>query len=386
MTEHDPAAGKAAAPDLRTIRARLSDLQRKCRSAGSNTSEAVEMENRLASVLERLAAADADTVEAVPFAALARELYTVERFFESNGFLTVAKEVAHVERALERLAAPAEATATPAARSEIGRPSPVDGDDELESATSNEVEEPMSRWAVPRPLAIMVALLVIAIVVCVGIIVRHRQAQVARGPIVLAVPTPHATVAPASPTPAADRRPTAPAPGAVLATEVGKARLALVGGDVDAAIDHLSRAALIDADHATVLSTAGQIVELLVDRADAAAEGGLWEVADLTLNRAEGIAARFGLEKRAIDEVRERHARMDRFRLVRPTDTAAISAATGARVTVFFKDGTTRDSIIKGVEAGDLLLDEDTEVRGGALYYTEEIPLTSIDYLKVWED
>ena len=30
-------------------------------------------------------------------------------------------------------------------------------------------------------------------------------------------------------------------------------------------------------------------------------------------------------------------------------------------------------------------LDEDTEVRGGAMFYTERIPLGDIDYLKVWE-
>lgn len=147
-----------------------------------------------------------------------------------------------------------------------------------------------------------------------------------------------------------------------------------------------SRASLVDPDHATVLGTANQLVDMLVDRADSAADGGLWEIADLTLVRADRIATRYGLDNHRIRAASRRHSKMERFRLVQPSDPVAIRAAAGSRITVVFRDGSIRDSIIKGVEAGQLLLDEDTTVRGGAMYYTERIPLSKIDYLKVWED
>ena len=72
-------------------------------------------------------------------------------------------------------------------------------------------------------------------------------------------------------------------------------------------------------------------------------------------------------------------------RRARDGQLAAIRAASGSRVTVFLKGGDSRESIIKGTDGSHLLLDEDTEVRGGAMYFTERIPIGDIDYLKVWE-
>ena len=125
---------------------------------------------------------------------------------------------------------------------------------------------------------------------------------------------------------------------------------------------------------------------MLVNRANAAAENGLWEIADLTLARAERLATRYGLDTQRVLDARYRHSRMERFRLVNPSDTAAVRAAAGRRVTVVLKNGSTEQSIIKGVAEGHLLLNEDTAVRGGAMYYVERIPLAEIDYLKVWEN
>jgi hypothetical protein len=388
MTEDNSAKGRPPGHDLRTIVARLADIQRKCRSAASRNNEAAEMEQRLASILERLGS-DGDDDDPIPFAMLARELFAVERFFESNGFLSVAKEVAHVERLLEGLAAPDEVAAPPATAPSSSGPvaSTVEVDDGA-GEPDLELEETVSRWSVPKPLAAVMVVFVVAVAVCAVVIGRHQRATAAAIARPLALPTAVPTSSPPTPVPAiSDRRTeSGPAPGAVLAKEVGQARLAIVDGDVDAAIDHLSRAALVDADHATVLSTAAQLVDLLVTRADGAAVGGLWEIADLTLNRADSIAVRFGLDTHRIEEARLRYSRMDRFRLIQPAETAAIRAAAGSRVTVFFDDGSTRESIISGVEDGLLLLDEDTEVRGGAMYYVERIPLATIDYLKVWED
>jgi hypothetical protein len=225
-----------------------------------------------------------------------------------------------------------------------------------------------------------------AIVVCAFIIYRLENPR--SEPVIAAQPpTTAPTAVPPTPTPKnVPTRPRGPAPGAVLASAVGQARLALAEGDVDATIDHLSKAALVDPDHGTVIATARQLVDLLVDRANAAAEGGLWEIADLTLVRAERIATRYGIDATNILQARQYHSRMDRYRLVRPSDPAAIRAASGLRVTVILKDGSKRKSIINGVGDGHLLLNEDTIVRGGAMYYVERIPLSDIDFLKVWED
>lgn len=390
MSEDRPSNDTGATHDLRTITARLTDLQRKCRSAGSRNQDAEGIEERLTSVLNQLKSDnDEDDTSPIPFGALARELYAVEHFFQSNGFITVAKEVAHVERALESLATDNEPE--PEAPIDLGLPSSEPGDAELDHGSEESDDEPqVSRWAMPKPLAVVLVLFVLAVIACAAVIYRlnyvDEATEVLTGP---ALPTPSfetprtRTAIPANPAP--NPRGAKPAPGAVLAREIGLARLALADGDIDAVIDHLSRASLVDPDHATVLGTANQLVDLLMDRADSAADGGLWEIADLTLARADRIATRYGLDHHRIQTAARRYSKMERFRLVHPSDPEAIRAATGSRITIIFRDGSTRDSIIKGADAGHLLLDEDAEVRGGAMYYTERIPLSAIDYLKVWE-
>lgn len=386
MSDDRSSNDTGATHDLRTITARLTDLQRKCRSAGSRNQDAEEIEQRLTSVLDQLK--PDDDAPPIPFRALARELYVVERFFESNGFITVAKEVAHVERALESLATENE----PEPEAPLVQVSPThdQGHAQLDHGDGDAEEQPqVSRWAIPRPLAVVFVLFVVAILVCAAIIYRKnlddQAINVSTRPPLPTAPAESSSTRPVAPTPAPRTRNTKPAPGAVLAREIGLARLALADGDIDSVIDHLSRASLVDPDHATVLGTANQLVDLLVDRADSAADGGLWEIADLTLTRADRIATRYGLDHHRIKASSRRYAKMERFRLVQPSDPKGIRAVIGHRVAVVFRDGSVRESIIKGVETGHLLLDEDTEVRGGAMYYTERIPLSEIDYLKVWE-
>jgi hypothetical protein len=385
MTDDTPTTDSFPDHDLRTVTVRLADLQRKCRSVGTRNDEASEMEERLASVLSRLEPGDDGDDGPIPFAALARELYAVERFFESNGFLSVAKEVAHVERTLEGLASPAEREIRLDPRSPAA--TELEPDPALDDVL--ETEPGPARWAVPKPLAAVMVLFVVAIAVCVVIIIQHeRVGDPSDGPhAATAAPTP--TVAPPT-VPVRKEKPvpqaSTPAPGAILAGEIGNARLALADGRIDAAIDHLSKAALVDPDHPTVLSTATQLVDLLVDRADQAVESGLWEIADMTLARAERIATRYGLDTTRISDAEYRHSRMDRFRVIPPDQIEAIRAAAGKRVTIHFKDGDTRESIINGADATNLLLDEDTTVRGGAMYYVEKIPLADIDYLQVWDE
>ncbi len=386
MAEDDtnpPTTGR----DLRTVTNRLVDLQRKCRAAASRSSEATDMEQRIASVLERLQDGAEDDKAPVPFAALARELYAVERFFESNGFISVAKEVAHVERILQEMAPPDESAApasvAAAARAQHDEAAAADdvGDDTI-------AEAPASRWKVPRPLAAVFVLFVVAVVACIVLAVNHDRLLSGRVATVETAVTPRPTATIPVPTPRSTSQKTVdgPAPGAVLSEAVGQARLALAANDIETAMDHLSRAALVDSDHGSVLATAGQIIERLVDNADNAADAGLWEIAELTLARASRVATRFGLDATIIDQAARRHARMDRFEIVDPGDPAAVIAVVGRRVTILFKDGSTRESVIKGVDGPQLLLDEDTAIRGGAVFYVDQVPLAGIDSITVWED
>jgi hypothetical protein len=390
MTEESTPSHLDDGNDLRAVIPRLDDLRRKCRSVGSRNDEAADMDVRIDSIMKRLQPSETSdpTIDAepIPYAALARELYAVERFFESNGFLSVAKEVAHVERTLESFA-PSGEPKTTAVETVVDAPSHGTDPERPSDDDAAETETGPSRWAVPKPLAVVGLISLIAIAVCIAIIVRHQGAAGNTVESAATQPTPEPTVAPLRPTstPRAPRAKMTPAPGAILAEAVGQARLALAEGDIDGAIDHLSKAALVDADHATVLGTASQIVDLLVDRANAAVDGGLWEIANLTLVRAERIATRFGLDNHRINQAKRRHAQMTHFTLVQPGNTDAIRASAGKRVTIFFKDGSQRKSIIKDARGGQLLLDQDTTVRGGAVYYTEKVPLGEIDFLKVWD-
>ncbi len=390
MTEESTPSHLDDGNDLRAVIPRLDDLRRKCRSVGSRNDEAADMDVRIDSIMKRLQPSETSdpTIDAepIPYAALARELYAVERFFESNGFLSVAKEVAHVERTLESFA-PSSEPKTTAAETVVDAPSHGTDPERPSDDDAAETEAGPSRWAVPKPLAVVGLISLIAIAVCIAIIVRHQRAAGNTVESAATQPTPEPMVAPLRPTatPRAPRAKVTPAPGAILAEAVGQARLALAEGDIDGAIDHLSKAALVDADHGTVLGTASQIVDLLVDRANAAVDSGLWEIANLTLVRAERIATRFGLDNHRIDQAKRRHAQMTHFTLVQPGDTDAIRASAGKRVTIFFKDGSQRKSIIKDAQGRNLLLDQDTTVRGGAVYYTEKVPLGEIDFLKVWD-
>lgn len=389
MSEEETPQGDSQDHDREIVTIRLTDLQRKCRSVGSRNPEAADMEQRIGSILGRLEPSDDPDADRIPYTALARELYAVERFFESNGFLSVAKEVAHVERTLEGMAHPDEPEEV-APSIDPGRVEPEPGtepDPDKDEIETDAAELP-SRWSVPKPLAAVVFLFVVALAVCIVIIVRHNGSDLSKSGA-LPEPTPAPISRPPTPSPIADKPRGAaaqPVPGAILAEAVGKARLALADGDVDTAIDQLSRAALVDSDNVTVLGAANQIVDLLVDRADQAVDAGLWEIADLTLLRARRIATRFGLDTHRISEAVHRYSRMARFKLIQPEDTGAIRSSAGKRVTVYLKDRSTQEAIINGVKNGQLLLDQDSAVRGGAMYYIEKVPLRDIDFLKVWDD
>jgi hypothetical protein len=171
-----------------------------------------------------------------------------------------------------------------------------------------------------------------------------------------------------------------------MAEELSKARLAIAREDLESAVDHLSAAAMIDRDNTTVLEIADQLVYRLVDRANAVTELGRWSDAERYLERAHRIAMRFGIETAPIDSAAKRYAAMERFSIIGPDDTAAMTGAIGRRVIVVLTERDRRSGRIEGLTGDVLLLEVDSDVEGGVVRFIDEIPLAAITSIKVYED
>jgi hypothetical protein len=375
-------------PDLRPLIARLREIEKKCASMGSRNEEFPLMEERLNSIIKRLDAGAEPSGEPLAYREMARELFPVAHLFESVGFMSVGKEIAHVEKALNELApeepesdaptVPESARRTadqPAAAAEPGAVAEGTDDDGLDHH-------------VPRPVAAGLLVLLAAMAVATMIVLEVGPFR-PKLPVRPAAPTvPVETQLTPSPTPTPVPKPTRPTPGPsnTLADEVAAARLSLFHGDHEAAISHLSAAALINRNHTGVLEIAQELVGRLVGDADAAAANGRWEDAERTLERASRVAMRFGIETTTIDRTAQRHAAMERFVIVAPDDTRTIRSSTGRRVELSMKDGSVRRGRIEGVAGADLLLEVNSDVGGGIVRFTDDVTLASIDTIKIFED
>ncbi len=102
-------------PDLRPLIARLREIKKKCASMGSRNEEFPLMQERLSSIIKRLEAGEEPSGEPLAYRAIARELFPVAHLFESVGFMSVGKEIAHVEKTLQELAPEAPVPDAPAA-------------------------------------------------------------------------------------------------------------------------------------------------------------------------------------------------------------------------------------------------------------------------------
>ena len=346
------------------------------------------MEERLSSIIKRLEAGEEPTGEPLAYRAMARELFPVAHLFESVGFMSVGKEITHVEKALKELAPEAPASDSPtepeSARRTAARPAtPAEPEAAAEGTDDNGPDQ-----HVPRPVAagLVVLLAAIAIATMIVLEVGPFRPKVPVRPAAPTVPV-EAPLTP-SPSPTLVHQPTRPVPGPsnTLADEVAAARLALFHGDHEAAIGHLSAAALINRNHTGVLEIAQELVGRLVGDANAAAAAGRWEDAEQILERARRVAMRFGIETATIDRTAQRIAATERFVIVPPNDTRTIRSSTGSRVELSMADGSVRRGRIEGVAGADLLLEVNSDVGGGIVSFTDDVPLASIVTIKVFED
>ncbi len=382
-------------PDLRPVVARLREIERKCASMGSRNEEFPLMQDRVAGLITRLEAGAEEDGSALDYRQIARELFPVAHLFESTGFMSVGKEIAYIERSLIELAPDFDADAAPPSQA-------IDRKVTSSSAAKQIVEPPPEPQdvapetkSVPLPIVFSLLLLVLvaagsaAIILGIGPFGRPKTTSAAQANPVVAQPTvPPAqpTVEPRpTPTQGPTLRPTAVDRGR-LAEEVASARLALAKGDIETAATHLSEAGRIDRTEPDLKEIAEQVVRGLVGWAYAAAHNAEWEKAGPHLERAERAAMRFGVPTTQIEEARRRIAAMERFVIVGPNERQTILRSIGRRVEVALVRGGTRNGRIEGIEGGDLVLKMDNQVGGGAVRYTEEIPLSGIRSLKIFEN
>ncbi|MCW8984490.1 MAG: hypothetical protein OQK55_04040, partial [Thermoanaerobaculales bacterium] len=161
--------------DLRPVIARPKEIERKCESMGTRNEEFPLMKDRLRSIIARLEAGEEPSGEPLAYRSMARELFPVAHLFESVGFMSVGKEIAHVERALQDLepAAPSPTGAAspvrPSPTSSAAVARPAADSPEKDPAGPDEEEEP-SREGVPKPILGAVFALMIAIAIAAAIV------------------------------------------------------------------------------------------------------------------------------------------------------------------------------------------------------------------------
>ncbi len=390
MTEEHPLELDGSIPPrLRPLVARLLEIERKCGTLGPRNEEARDMAARLHAIIAELSQGGADGLPPPRCRELARQLFPVARLFESLGFISVAREISHVERLLTEM--------DPAPPPAGQQPPPQPPRQPLDGATAAPAEPPIPVTDLPlqprrKPTAVVAALvlLVLAVVAAVAIIVRQQSdyASDRRRPAEpAAVASGEESAAPAqSPASPGDRPAPTQRPRARLADLIGEARLAEQAGDLDRAISLLNEAAAIDVEAGTVRETAQDLVTSLVARSDQAAAEADWERAAAQLERARDLALRFDLPTRPVDEAARRQGGLERYRRLSPQDITALRAAIGSKVIVLTDDAT-REGRLVGVTGSSLELQLGLEVAdNGTLLHTGEVPLATVREIRVYPD
>jgi hypothetical protein len=378
---------------LRPVIARLKEIERKCDSMGTRNEEFPLMKERLASIIARLEAGEEPSGEPLDFRGMARDLFPVAHLFESVGFMSVGKEIAHVERSLQNLAPESSASigTTAPARSTMTSSAAVSESPEVSEGEQTEIEETQkepSGQGIPKPVLGAFLVLVIAIAVATAIVLKVRQQRTVQYP----APTTPAPVVES--TPSAKVEPTAigPAPddskssGERLADALDQAGRSIEEGDVDAAVGYLAFAELIDRNDPRVMEMADRLVDRLVDDANAAAAQERWEDAARYTAQARTVATRFKLDTQRISDAEHAHAEMQQFTIVSPEEIQVLRASIGKHVDIMLEDGSSFSGWLTGFKGSAMILDVEDDVGGGIVSFTDEFELDSIEWIRIREE
>jgi hypothetical protein len=362
---------------LRPLIARLKEIERKCDSMGTRNEEFPLMKERLVSIIARLEAGQEPSGEPLAYREMARELFPVAHLFESVGFMSVGKEIAHVERSLQGLAPererPPEAVSAvrPSSTSSAAVSPPPDSSEEGQPA-DQESEEESSGEGIPKPVLGAFLVLVIAIAVAATIVLRVRQQNQAT----LSTPPPATPVALPSPSPVPRSTPVTVDPDSTksaserLADALAQARQAIEEGDIDGAVGYLAFAELVDRNDPRVVEVADRIVDQLVEDADRAADEERWEDAARYTAHARTVANRFKLDTGRISDAERDHAEKQQYEIVGPEEIQVLRASIGKHVDVMLREGRMFSGWLTGFEGSAMILDVEDDVGGGIVSFT----------------
>jgi hypothetical protein len=197
---------------------------------------------------------------------------------------------------------------------------------------------------------------------------------------------PTRTAAPPPPTHAPKRAAGTPTTQERFAEALSQARLSLRNGNVDESLKYLSIATLIDRHDTSVVEVANSVVDQLLEDARTAASEGKWEEAASFIAEARVAANRFDLGTLRINAAEQQFDEMERYRIVKPGETMALRAAIGERVEIKLEDGKMLVGQIVAVSDPNLVVDVEDDVGGGIVRFTDEIPLSTISWIRIWED
>ena len=87
-----------------------------------------------------------------------------------------------------------------------------------------------------------------------------------------------------------------------------------------------------------------------------------------------------------IDAAEDHHAEMEQYRIVQPEETQTLRAAIGKVVEVKLDNGAVLVGQIAAVSSSTLVLDIEDDVGGGVVKFTDEVPLSTVRWIKIWAD
>jgi hypothetical protein len=384
--------GNGHAVDLRPIIMRLKEIEKKCDSMGSRNEEFPLMKDRLTAIIGRLEAGQEPGGGPLAYRDMARELFPVAHLFESVGFMSVGKEITHVERALQDLeptpaaagstpsAAPASPRRTSTSSAAVSQQTEVSEEEETE-------EEEETKEGIPKP--VVAAFLVLFIAVAVAATIVYRVSRSAPVPD----PTPIPSTPSIEPSPATEAtRSPRPDPDELTdprqryADALSQAQQAVANGDIDGAIGYLAFAELIDRNDPGVKQIADRIVDDLVQSSNDAADEERWEDAARLTTQARTIAKRFKLETQRIRDAENAHFEMQQFEMVTPDQIDALRASIDRHVDVMKRDGSVFSGWLRGFKGRVMILDVEDDMHGGVFSFTDEVPLDEIEWVRIRED
>jgi hypothetical protein len=364
---------------------------------GTRNEEFPDMAVRLEKLIQALSTGEDEHGAPVSYRAVASQLFPIARLFESVGFLSVGREIAHVERTLSKLqsSSPDDA-ATPQQPADLADPAVAEAPDPRGTLGSHgwqaddiESRPVRDRLKPTRPITVTAVIGLVVIAVMVWAVVRQDHREPEQNPVRPAVARATLTATPSPPTPAAEtpdqrnerlRR-------TRLYEIVSAARIALQAGDLDGALRHLDEASRIDVTPGLVVETATSARDLVLQRAQTAAAATRWHDADVELDLARTLTRRFGLDITPLTAIESHIASLPHFRRYGSDDGARLAAEAGHRVEIFTTSGAVLEGTLRSADRSRLVLHRADEVKrgSGAIVYDHEVAMDSVQEVRVYD-